>query len=80
MSDKKTFDLIMGIILVTAGALLGGFVIGNQGRQIRTSWFDQSKTPYVSSKGYVTMSSSYAEDGTKTDTYYDAAGNVVVMQ
>ena len=63
-----------------SGFAIQTFEYDDQGRQIRTSWFDQSKTPYVSSKGYVTMSSSYAEDGTKTDTYYDAAGNVVVMQ
>ena len=51
-----------------------------EGRQIRTSWFDQGRVPYVSSKGYTTMTTTYNADGSKTDTYYDAAGNVVVPQ
>ena len=62
------------------GFALQTFEYDDLGRQIRTSWFDQSKAPFVSPKGYVTMSSSYSEDGTKTDIYYDPVGNVVSMQ
>lgn len=51
-----------------------------KGRQIRTSWFDQARDPYVNSKGYASMTTVYAGDGSKTDTYYDAAGNIVVLQ
>ena len=60
------------------GFAIQTFEYDDLGRQIRTSWFDQARIPYVNSKGYATMSSSYAEDGTKIDTYYDAGGNVIV--
>lgn len=48
-----------------------------QGRQTLTAWFTVNDEPYVNDKGYASMVSTYASDGTKTDIYYDANGNEV---
>jgi hypothetical protein len=50
------------------------------GRQTLTSWFNVNEEPYVNDKGYASMASNYAEDGTQTDTYYDAEGNEVYVE
>lgn len=51
-----------------------------QGRQILTSWFTVNDEPYVNDKGYVSMATTYAADGSKTDTYYDKNGNEVKVE
>ena len=37
MVDKKTFEMIMGILLVTGGALLAGFVLGRETDPVQTA-------------------------------------------
>ena len=50
------------------------------GRQTLTAWFTTNDEPYVNDKGYASMATTYAADGSKTDTYYDADGNEVTVE
>ena len=50
------------------------------GRQTLTAWFTTNDEPYVNDKGYASMATTYAADGSKTDTYYDANGNEVTVE
>ena len=49
-------------------------------RQTLTAWFNVNEEPYVNDKGYASMASTYAEDGTQMDNYYDAEGNEVYVE
>ena len=51
----------------------------NLGRQTLTSWFTVNEEPYVNKAGYASMATTYAPDGSKTDTYYNANGNEVTV-
>ena len=55
------------------------FEYDEQGRQIRTAWFTVDDQPYVNANGYVSMTSTYAPNGTRTDAYFDAEGNEVKL-
>lgn len=55
------------------------FEYDEQGRQIRTAWYAIDDQPFVNAQGYASMTSTYAPDGTRTDTYFDAAGNEVKL-
>ena len=50
------------------------------GRQTLTEWFTVNDEPYVNKKGYASMTTTYNADGSKTDTYYDANGNEVIVE
>jgi len=63
-----------------SGFAVQTYVYDAEGRQVRTSWYDQARNPYVNSKGYVSMITSYNEDGSKADTYVDINGNAVAVQ
>ena len=67
MSDNKAFDLLMGIILVTAGALLGGFVIGRATAPVASSSnqeviVTQSAHPDDAAKDYTAMKAAEASE------------------
>ena len=55
------------------------FEYDNLGRQILTAWFTVSEEPYVNKDGYASMVTTYAPDGSKTDTYYNANGDEVTV-
>ena len=40
---------------------------------------ETEEQPYVNKDGYVSMATSYAPDGSKKDTYYNANGDEVTV-